>query len=402
LKKISILGSTGSIGQSTLSVISQFPDRFKVVALAAGNNVALLEKQVRQFKPSVVAVAGEKGAEGLKARCKDLKVRIFSGVDGMVQVATADDADITVSAIVGTAGLVPTMAAIRSGKHIALANKEVLVTAGELVMAESRSCGISIFPVDSEHSAIFQCLQAGANNDIRKLILTASGGPFRAFSKKDLLKVTLAQALKHPNWSMGRKITIDSATLMNKGLEVIEARWLFSIPQDKIKVLVHPQSIIHSMVEYRDGAVVAQLGMPDMKGPIAYALSYPERLADVSPKLDLASIGTLTFEEPDMDRFPCLAYAFEALKAGGTMPAVVSAANEVAVKYFLDEKIGYGAIAGVIKATMAAHSPSSIKTIEDALTADLWARQEAERIIGAGGKGPDKIVHERHINTIKH
>jgi 1-deoxy-D-xylulose-5-phosphate reductoisomerase len=381
LKKISILGSTGSIGQSTLSVVAQFPDRFKIVALAAGNNVALLEEQVRQFKPSVVAVAGEKAAEGLKTRCEDLKVRIFSGVEGMVRVAADDDADITVSAIVGTAGLVPTMAAIRAGKHIALANKEVLVTAGELVMAESRSRGISIFPVDSEHSAIFQCLQTSANNEIRKLILTASGGPFRAFSQKDLLQVTVAQALKHPNWSMGRKITIDSATLMNKGLEVIEARWLFNIPQDKIKVLVHPQSIIHSMVEYRDGAVVAQLGMPDMKGPIAYALSYPERLADVSPALDLASIGTLTFEEPDLDRFPCLAYAFDALKAGGTMPAVLSAANEVAVKYFLNEKIRYGEIASVINATMTAHRPSTIKTIDDALTADRWARQEAEKAV---------------------
>jgi len=383
LKKISILGSTGSIGQSTLSVVSQFPDRFKIVALAAGNNVALLEKQVRHFKPTVVAVAGENAALSLKAKCKDLKVHIFSGVEGMIRVAATDDADVTVSAIVGTAGLVPTMAAIRSGKTIALANKEVLVTAGELVMAESRSRAVSILPVDSEHSAIFQCLQAGANNEIRSLIITASGGPFRAFSKKDLKKATLTQALKHPNWSMGRKITIDSATLMNKGLEVIEARWLFNIQQDKIKVLVHPQSIIHSMVEYRDGAVVAQLGMPDMKGPIAYALSYPERLTDVSPALDLARIGTLTFEEPDMDRFPCLAYAFEALRAGGTMPAVVSAANEVAVKYFLDEKIGYGAIAGVINATMEAHTPSSIKTIEDALTADRWAREEAERIIGS-------------------
>jgi 1-deoxy-D-xylulose-5-phosphate reductoisomerase len=386
LKKISILGSTGSIGQSTLSVVAQFPDHFRISALSAGNNVALLEEQVRQFKPSLVAVAGEKAAGDLKTRCKDLKVHIFSGVEGMVRVATADDADIIVSAIVGTAGLVPTMAAIRAGKHVALANKEVLVTAGELVMAESRSRGISIFPVDSEHSAIFQCLQAGANKDIRTLILTASGGPFRAFSKKDLMQVTLPQALKHPNWSMGRKITIDSATLMNKGLEVIEARWLFDIPQSKIKVLVHPQSIIHSMVEYRDGAVVAQLGMPDMKGPIAYALSYPERLADVSPALDLASIGTLTFEEPDLERFPCLGYAFDALKAGGTMPAVLSAANEVAVKYFLAEKIGYGAIARVIRATMASHRPSSIKTIEDALTADLWARQEAERIIISGSK----------------
>ncbi len=381
LKKISLLGSTGSIGQSTLSVVTQFPDRFKVVALAAGNNVGLLETQVRRFKPSVVAVAGEQAAGLLKARCSDLKVGIFSGVEGMIRVAAADDADITVSAIVGTAGLVPTIAAIRAGKDIALANKEVLVTAGELVMAESRSKGIGLFPVDSEHSAIFQCLQAGANDDIRKLILTASGGPFRAFSKKDLSKVTLAQALKHPNWSMGRKITIDSATLMNKGLEVIEARWLFNIVQDKIKVLVHPQSIIHSMVEYRDGAVVAQLGMPDMKGPIAYALSYPERLGDVSPALNLASIGTLTFEEPDMDRFPCLAYAFEALEAGGTMPAVLSGANEVAVQYFLDEKIEYGDIAGVIKATMKEHAPSPIRTVEDALRADLWAREEAEKNI---------------------
>ena len=385
MKKISILGSTGSIGQSTLSIVEKFPDRFKVVALAAGNNVELLEKQVRQFGPTVVAVAGEQSAARLRTACSDLNVRVLSGVEGMIQVAAAEEAEMTVSAIVGTAGLVPTMAAIRAGKHIALANKEVLVTAGELVMAESRARKISLYPVDSEHSAIFQCLQAGANDDIRRLILTASGGPFRALSKKDLANVTLAQALKHPNWSMGRKITIDSATLMNKGLEVIEARWLFNIPQDGIKVLVHPQSIIHSMVEYRDGAVVAQLGMPDMKGPIAYALSYPERLADVSPALDLARVGTLTFEEPDMDRFPCLAYAFDALNAGGTMPAVVSAANEVAVKYFLDQKIGYGHISRVIKSTMDVHRPSPIKTVEDALKADLWARQEAERIIADCG-----------------
>ncbi len=286
----------------------------------------------------------------------------------------------------GTAGLVPTMAAIRAGKDIALANKEVLVTAGELVMAECRAKGVRILPVDSEHSAIFQCLLAGANKDIRKLVLTASGGPFRSHSKKDLANVTLAQALKHPNWSMGRKITIDSATLMNKGLEVIEARWLFDIAPEKIKVLVHPQSIVHSMVEYHDGAVVAQLGMPDMKGPIAYALSYPERLSGVSPALDLAKVGTLTFEEPDMDRFPCLAYAFDALKAGGSMPAVLSAANEVAVKYFLEEKIGYTDIARVIRSTMDAHTPSNIETVEDALKADLWARQEAEKVIGAGVK----------------
>ena len=385
MKRISILGSTGSIGQSTLSVVEKFPDRFTVVALAAGNNIDLLEKQVRQFRPRVAAVLSERSAAQLKERCVGLNVRVLSGVEGMIQVAAADEVDMTVSAIVGTAGLVPTIAAIRAGKHIALANKEVLVTAGELVMAEVLRKGVSLFPVDSEHSAIFQCLQAGEDRDIRRLILTASGGPFRASSKKALEQVTLAQALKHPNWSMGRKITIDSATLMNKGLEVIEARWLFNIPPERIKVLVHPQSIVHSMVEYRDGAVVAQLGMPDMKGPIAYALSYPERLENVSPALDLAKVGTLTFEEPDLERFPCLAYAFDALQAGGSMPAVLSAANEVAVKYFLEEKIGYADIARVIRATMDAHAPSKITTVEDALKADLWARKEAEKFIAECG-----------------
>jgi 1-deoxy-D-xylulose-5-phosphate reductoisomerase len=387
MKNISILGSTGSIGQSTLAVVEKFPERFRVVALGAGNNIELLEKQTRQFKPAVVAVVSEESAARLKKRCVDLKVRIVSGVEGMIEVAAAEEADLMVSAIVGTAGLVPTWAAIRAGKDIALANKEALVTAGELVMAEARAKGVSLFPVDSEHSAIFQCLRAGANKDIRRLILTASGGPFRGFSKEDLAKATLAQALNHPNWSMGKKITIDSATLMNKGLEVIEARWLFDIAPEKISVLVHPQSIIHSMVEYHDGAVVAQLGMPDMKGPIAYALSYPERLPDVSPRLDLASVGTLTFEEPDRSRFPCLEYAYVALKAGGTMPAVLSAANEIGVKYFLEKKIGYHDIARVIKTTMDAHTPFPVKSIEDALKADLWARQEAEKVIGAGVQG---------------
>jgi len=340
----------------------------------------------------VVSVVSTSSADKLKQRCADISVRIFAGVEGMIQVAAAEDAHITVSAIVGTAGLVPTMAAISAGKDIALANKEVLVTAGELVMAQCRSLGVKIFPVDSEHSAIFQCLHAGADRDIRRLILTASGGPFRSYAEKDLARVTLGQALKHPNWSMGRKITIDSATLMNKGLEVIEARWLFDISPAKIKVLVHPQSIIHSMVEYQDGAIVAQLGMPDMKGPIAYALSYPERLEGVSPSLDLASVGTLTFEEPDTARFPCLAYAYMSLEAGGSMPAVLSAANEVAVRYFLDEKIGYADIARIIKTTMDAHTPYPIKKVEDALKADLWARQEAERTIryrvhGQGASG---------------
>lgn len=352
-----------------------------MVALAAGNNVDMLEQQVRRFSPAIVSVLSPASAGDLKKRLAGLDVRVFSGVEGLIQVAAAEEADVTVSAIVGTAGLVPTMAAIRAGKVIALANKEVLVTAGELVMAECRSRGVRLLPVDSEHSAIFQCLLAGADRDIRTLILTASGGPFRTCSRKDMERVTLAQALKHPNWSMGRKITIDSATLMNKGLEVIEARWLFGIPPDRIRVLVHPQSIVHSMVEYIDGAVVAQLGMPDMKGPIAYALSYPDRLPDVSPALDLASAGTLTFEEPDLDRFPCLAYAFEALRSGGSMPAVLSAANEVAVSHFLQERIAYGDIARVLRRTMDGHRPAPIATVEDALTADLWGRQEAERVI---------------------
>jgi 1-deoxy-D-xylulose-5-phosphate reductoisomerase len=352
-----------------------------VVALSAGNNIDLLEKQVRRFRPSLVSLSGEAPAGDLRTRLRDLKVRILSGIEGIIQVAASEEADIVVSAIVGTAGLVPTMAAIRAGKSIALANKEALVTAGELVMDECRARRVSLLPVDSEHSAIFQCLLAGESRDIRKLVLTASGGPFRAYAKKDLANVTLAQALRHPNWSMGRKITIDSATLMNKGLEVIEARWLFGLPPEKVGVLVHPQSIVHSMVEYHDGAVVAQLGVPDMKGPIAYALSHPERLEGVSPALDLARVGTLTFEEPDMERFPCLAYAYDALRAGGSMPAVLSASNEVAVGYFLEEKIGYNDIPRVIRTTMDAHAPSPIRTVEDALKADLWARQEAEKIV---------------------
>jgi 1-deoxy-D-xylulose-5-phosphate reductoisomerase len=381
VKKISILGSTGSIGTSTLAVVEKFPDRFKVVALAGGNNSELLESQIRKFRPAIAAIAGEQPAASLRKKCGDLPVRIVSGVEGMIEVATAADADIIVSSIVGTAGLVPTVAAIQAGKDIALANKEVLVTAGELVIAECRKWNVRLFPVDSEHSAIFQCLHSGRQSDVKRLILTASGGPFRNHSQRDLETVTLKQALKHPNWSMGKKITIDSATLMNKGLEVIEAHWLFDMAPEQITVLVHPQSIVHSLVEYCDGSVVAQLGIPDMKGPIAYALSYPERLADVSPGLDLASIATLTFQEADRERFPCLGYAYDALNAGGSMPAVLSAANEIAVRYFLEEKIGFLDIPRILKATMDAHTPVSFRTVDEALKADLWARREAERII---------------------
>jgi 1-deoxy-D-xylulose-5-phosphate reductoisomerase len=385
MKRIAILGSTGSIGTSTLAVAEQFPERFQVVALAGGNNVGLLESQIRKFAPGIAAIAGERAAEDLRKRCASLPVRIFSGVEGMIQVAAAEQADITVSSIVGTAGLVPTMAAIRAGKDIALANKEVLVTAGELVIQECRARNVRLFPVDSEHSAIFQCLQAGQREDVKRLILTASGGPFRNHAKEDLATVTLQEALRHPNWSMGKKITIDSATLMNKGLEVIEAHWLFGMRPEQISVLVHPQSIVHSLVEFQDGSIVAQLGMPDMKGPIAYALSYPDRIAGVSPGLDLATIATLTFQEPDRDLFPCLGYAYDAISTGGSMPAVLSAANEVAVRYFLDEKIGFTDIPNVIRTTMEAHTPSHVKTVDEALRADLWARREAERIIAERG-----------------
>jgi 1-deoxy-D-xylulose-5-phosphate reductoisomerase len=381
MKKISILGSTGSIGTSTLAVVEKFPERFQVVAIAGGNNSELLEAQVRKFRPAIAAIASEKAAADLRDRCSDLKVRVFSGVEGMIRVAAAEEADITVSSIVGTAGLVPTMAAVRAGKDIALANKEVLVTAGELMMEECRTRGVRIFPVDSEHSAIFQCLQAGERRDVKRLILTASGGPFRDHRKEELETVTLQQALKHPNWSMGKKITIDSATLMNKGLEVIEAHWLFGARPEQIGVLVHPQSIVHSLVEFRDGSVVAQLGMPDMKGPIAYALSFPDRLPDVSPGLDLAGIASLTFRQPDVELFPCLGYAYDAIRAGGSMPAVLSAANEVAVKHFLAGRIGYTDIAKVIRATMHAHSAVRFTTVEEALKTDLWARGEAERVI---------------------
>lgn len=380
-KRVSILGSTGSIGKSTLAVIGKYPDRFKVVALAAGGNIDLLERQVRAFRPRIAAVVSEKAAAELRPRLSGMDVDVLSGVEGMISAAAAEEADITVSAIVGTAGLVPTMAAIKAGKDVALANKEALVTAGEVVTAACREAGVALFPVDSEHSAIFQCLNAGAVKDIRRLILTASGGPFRNASKEDLERVTPAEALKHPNWNMGRKITIDSATLMNKGLEVIEARWLFGIGPERINVLIHPQSIVHSMVEYQDGSVVAQLGMPDMRGPIAYALSYPERLEGASPSLNLAKIGTLTFQEPDLSRFPCLSYAYEALKTGGTMPAVVSAANEAAVKHFLEGDIGFMDIPRVIRMTMDAHQPGEVITVDDALRVDIWARAKAEDII---------------------
>lgn len=392
MKTIVILGSTGSIGTNTLDIIAKFPDKFRAIGLTAGTNGEKLEEQIRAFSPAAVAMSDEAAAERLRARCKGLTTTILSGADGLRQVATMPDADLVISAIVGGAGLVPTLAAIKAGKFIALANKEPMVMAGRLMQDEARKHGVRIFPVDSEHSALFQSMEGHRAEDILRLILTASGGPLWNLTKEQLRHVTVEQALKHPNWKMGDKITIDSATLMNKGLEVVEARWLFDIPASKIEVVVHRESIIHSLVEYQDRSVIAQLGLPDMRTPIAYAMNYPERVPLDLPSLNLAQIGTLTFFNPDHDRFPCLGFGYEALKTGGTMPAVLNAANEVAVQAFLDRKIGFLGIADTIRRTMDAHKPVEVSTIEDALGTDAWARSKAGEIVDSLSTSPS-VVH---------
>ncbi|MGA2192422.1 MAG: 1-deoxy-D-xylulose-5-phosphate reductoisomerase [Nitrospirota bacterium] len=381
MKNLSILGSTGSIGISTLDVVGRFPDRFRVLALSCGCNIALLEEQAKRFMPEIVTVTDKKSAELLRKRFGKTGPKVAYGVEGLVEAASLRGVDMVVSAIVGSAGLIPTMAAIESGKDVALANKETLVCAGGLVMSAVKKKGIKLLPVDSEHSAIFQSMKGHRKKDLVRLTLTASGGPFQGRSIEQLRRVKPADALKHPNWEMGKKITIDSSTLMNKGLEVIEARWLFDMELERISVLVHPQSIVHSMVEFLDGSVIAQLGVPDMRGPISYALGYPARLRKNIPGLDLASVGNLSFKEPDYERFPCLSYAFEALKAGGTMPAALNAANEVAVQAFLDGKIGYMDIPAIIKKVIGAHSPTDPLSIDDVMRADRQAREEANRLI---------------------
>jgi 1-deoxy-D-xylulose-5-phosphate reductoisomerase len=372
-KTIAILGSTGSIGVQTLDVARNLGIR--VCALTANSNIDLLEKQAREFKPLLVS-AGDSGlALELERRLKGLGIEVHYGLEGLKAAASIREADTVVTSIVGVAGLIPTVEAIRHGKNIALANKETLVTAGEIVMAEAREHGVSIFPVDSEHSAIYQCLAANRKQDVERLILTASGGPFRGKTAEELEGVSVAQALKHPNWSMGSKITIDSATLMNKGLEVIEARWLFDFTPDRIKVVVHPQSIIHSMVEYVDGSVLAQLGSPDMRIPIQLALTWPERAPNAFSRLDFLKCGSLTFEEPDRKSFACLELAFQALKAGGTMPAVMNGANEAAVELFLKEKIGFGDIPRRIAGAMEAHVVNITPDLDDIIEVDKWARR---------------------------
>lgn len=379
MRKISILGSTGSIGTQTLEVVENLKD-IKVMAITGNSNIALLEEQARKFQPELVAVMDEKNAEILKERLADTNIRVVTGMDGLVEASTYKGVDTVVTSVVGNVGLKPTFEAIRAGKNIALANKETLVSAGQLVMDLAKKHNIKIYPVDSEHSAIFQSLQGNEGNKIQRILLTASGGPFRGKKREDLEHVTAADALKHPNWSMGNKITIDSATLMNKGLEVMEAKWLFGVDVDQIEVLVHPQSIVHSAVEYEDGAIMAQLGEPDMRVPIQYALTYPNRVKNPFPRIDFTQRSNLTFDKPDMETFKCLSLAYRALKTGGTLPAVLNGANEVAVARFLKGEISFLQIPELIEQTMDAYTVKYEYTLEDLLEADAWAKAYAEKV----------------------
>ena len=366
MKKIAILGSTGSIGTQTLEVVRENKD-IEVLALAAGNNITLLEQQIREFHPRLVGVWAEEKAEELKSRIRDTGTKVVSGMDGLLEIAQIEGSEILVTAIVGMIGIRPTIAAIEAGKDIALANKETLVTAGHIIMPLAKKMGVKILPVDSEHSAIFQSLQGSIRSEVKKILLTASGGPFRGKKQEDLLNIRVEDALKHPNWAMGRKITIDSSTMVNKGLEVMEAKWLFDVDIDDVQVVVQPQSVIHSMVEFVDGAVIAQLGTPDMKLPIQYALYYPERRYLPGDRVDFWKIGHLDFEEPDMDTFYGLELAYEAGRTGGTLPTVFNAANELAVSQFLNREIKYLEIIEIIEDCMRAHKTIENPTVEQIL-----------------------------------
>lgn len=379
MKKIAILGSTGSIGTQTLSVIEEHADDFEVTALACGNNIRLLEEQMRKFRPKLVAVWSKEAAASLRVRTADLGIPVETGMDGLLAVATYEESEILVTAIVGMLGIRPTIAAIKAKKTIALANKETLVTAGHLIIPLAAEYGVSILPVDSEHSAIFQSLQGNEENPISKILLTASGGPFRGRKKQDLLHIQVEDALKHPNWSMGHKITIDSSTLVNKGLEVMEAKWLFGVTLDQIEVVVHPQSVIHSAVEYEDGAVIAQLGTPDMRLPIQYALYYPKRRTLSGKRLDLFELQNLTFERPDLETFQGLGLAMEAMKQGGNIPTAFNAANEKAVALFLNRKISYLEITDIIQASMEHCKFIDHPNVDEILATE----QEAYEFIGS-------------------
>lgn len=379
MKHVAIIGSTGSIGTQTLE-IARWNQDIKICALSAGRNIDLLEKQAREFRPEIVGLWDEKLADELKDRLKDMDIRVVSGMDGLIEIAEYKTSDILVTAIVGMIGIRPTVAAIKAGKDIALANKETLVTAGHIIMPLAKEKGVSILPVDSEHSAIFQSLQGNTHDSIEKILLTASGGPFRGKSREFLKHVKLEDALKHPNWSMGRKITIDSATMVNKGLEVIEAKWLFDVAPENIQVVIQPQSIIHSMVEYKDGAVIAQLGTPDMKLPIQYALFYPERRYMPGDRLDFTKLSSIVIETPDMDTFLGLRYAYGAIGIGGSMPTVFNAANEYAVKQFLDRKIDFLDIYDIIRASMDHHNLIENPDIDEILATE----QEVYEFIESG------------------
>lgn len=380
-KQIAILGSTGSIGTQALQVIAEQADLYEVYALTAHNRVELLIEQARRFHPEAVVIANEEKYTVLKEALADLPIKVYAGADALCQIVQSAPIDIVLTAMVGFAGLPPTISAIRAGKAIALANKETLVVAGELITALALEYKVPILPVDSEHSAIFQCLAGEDQNPVEKILLTASGGPFRTYTLEQLATVTKTQALKHPNWSMGAKITIDSATMMNKGFEVIEAKWLFGVQPSQIEVQVHPQSVVHSAVQFQDGAIKAQLGVPDMRLPIQYAFSYPRRLAASFDRCDLFAIGNLTFEKPDLNRFRCLALAFEALKRGGNMPCIVNAANEVVNKAFLDDRISFLRMAEVIEKTCERATFIAQPTYEDYLATDAEARRISNEII---------------------
>lgn len=388
MKHIVILGSTGSIGNSTLDVISRFPEEFQVVGLAAGSNDQALEEQIRIFKPEVAALFCQDAANRLRARLGRTSTEILDGEQGLCAVASASKGDLVISAIVGGAGLKPTLTAIQAGRQVALANKEPMVMAGRLMQEEAQKHHVTIFPIDSEHSAIFQSMEGHRKVDIRRIVLTASGGPFWDWPINDLEHVTPEQAMQHPNWKMGAKITTDSATLMNKGLEVIEARWLFDIHQDQIDVVIHRESIIHSLVEYCDGSVIAQLGHPDMRTPISYALKYPERIPLNPPLLDLGKIGKFTFYPTDSEKFPCLQLAYDALAGADGLPATLNAANEIAVDAFLKEQIAFLDIPRVIQETMNAYSATPVTSIEDTLEIDQWARRTATEMMKACSSSP--------------
>lgn len=382
-RQIALLGSTGSIGTQALDVVRDNTDRFEIYALVARQNVDLLAQQAREFRPEVVVIADEQHYAPLKEALADLPMKVWAGADAIADVVQMAPVDVVLTAMVGYAGLRPTLAALEAGKAVALANKETLVVAGELVTATARRTGAPILPVDSEHSAIFQCLVGQDASAVEKVILTASGGPFRTTPREALADVTPAEALRHPNWSMGAKVTIDSASMMNKGFEMIEARWLFGLPPDRIEVVVHPQSIVHSMVQFADGAVMAQLGTPDMHLPIAYALAYPHRLRSATPRLDFAQLSTLTFEAPDRERFRNLDYAYEAARRGGNMPCILNAADEVAVAAFLSGKIGFLAMSDLIAETMARTTFIATPTYDDYVQTDAEARRIATEITGS-------------------